>query len=252
MGTTIAIFLIYLPSRAEIYDRLTFDIDYPSYADNIKTIIEARGLEDPYILEMGCGTGNLTKELASYGYEILAFDNSMEMLNMAFPKLVDKDRVNLIYADIKHFDFNSNYDVIISLLDVINYFTDEKELKKMFENVYRGLRPGGVFIFDLNSYNKLKVLLADNTYVYEYENIFYTWENKMEGDLIHFYLNFFVRNKDNKYERIRESQVERYYSIEYIESLLTEVGFEKIEYIDEDSKGEVTDKTQRILFSAIK
>ncbi len=237
---------------SEIYDRLTFDIDYPSYADNIDRIIKKNELEDPYILEMGCGTGNLTRELAKLDYSLLAFDNSMEMLNIAFPKLVDFSKVNLIYGDIRTFDFDNNYDVIVSLLDVINYFTDEKDLRRLFENAYRGLRPGGVFIFDINSYNKLKEVLANNTYVYEYENIFYSWENKMEGDLVHFYLNFFIRTEDMTYERIRESQTERYYSIDYIEGLLREVGFKEIEYIDEDSKKEVTDKTQRILFSAKK
>lgn len=238
---------------SNIYDLLTFDIDYKKYANNIFSILKDRGIEEGYILEMACGTGNLTKELAKKDYEILAFDNSMDMLNIAFPKLIDEESVNLVYGDIFTFrPVGKSYDAIVTLLDVINYFTDEEDLVKIFQTAYRGLRKDGVFIFDLNSENKLKKVLANNTYVYEYEDVFYSWENEMEGDLIHFYLNFFIENEDGSYDRIEERQTERYYPIETIKSLLEDVGFHSITYIDEDTGGRITEKTQRILFSAVK
>lgn len=237
---------------SDYYDALTFDIDYEKYANNIFNILKSKQIEKANILEIGCGTGNLTYQLASKDYQITAFDNSVEMLNIAFPKLIDFDNVNLIMADMYKFSYKDyQFDAIITLLDVVNYILEEDELKKLFKDIYSGLKEGGCFIFDLNSKDKLLNVLANNTYVYERDNIFYTWENTQEGDLIEFNLNFFIE-EDGKYERFQEIQVERYYPIESIISILEEVGFKAITYIDEDTASEYTEKTQRILFQATK
>lgn len=237
---------------SDYYDALTFDIDYEKYANNIFNILKSKQIEKANILEIGCGTGNLTYQLASKDYQITAFDNSVEMLNIAFPKLIDFDNVNLIMADMYKFSYKDyQFDAIITLLDVVNYILEEDKLKKLFKDIYSGLKKGGCFIFDLNSKDKLLNVLANNTYVYERDNIFYTWENTQEGDLIEFNLNFFIE-EDGTYERFQEIQVERYYPIESIISILEEVGFKAITYIDEDTSSEYTEKTQRILFQATK
>lgn len=95
-------------------------------------------------------------------------------------------------------------------------------------------------------------VLGNNQYIYERKNIFYTWENRLVGDKVNFYLNFFVKNKDGLYERVEEMQVEKYYSIEFIVEKLKTVGFREIDYIDEDGGVFKENNTQRILFSAKK
>lgn len=236
---------------SDFYDELVFDIDYKLYSKNIFDILDKHNIDQGKILEIGCGTGNLTQELAKRPYNILAFDFSEEMLNHAFPKLIDFENVNLIKYDMYKFPYSSyEFDAIITLLDVINYITDPTKLKKLFEGVYEGLREGGVFVFDLNSENKLFTVMGDNHYVYERGDIFYTWENSREEDLVHFDLNFFIK-KDGLYERVSEKQTERYYSISYIKDLLSEVGFTNITFQDEDG-GEYSENTQRILFSVTK
>ncbi|MDO4779262.1 MAG: class I SAM-dependent methyltransferase [Tissierellia bacterium] len=236
---------------SDLYDKLVFDIDYIKYSDNIFQILQKNGILEGKILEIGCGTGNLTQQLARKNYHILAFDNSIEMLNVAFPKLIELENVNLVMQDMYKFRYKDySFDAVISLLDVINYISDEKKLEKLFADIYSGLREGGVFIFDLNSYDKLINVLGNNTFVYEKDNVFYTWENRLEDDLVHFNLNFFVE-EDGMYERISETQVERYYEIDFIVELLEKIGFKNIKFIDEDG-GKYTEKTQRILFSAKK
>lgn len=236
---------------SDLYDKLVFDIDYIKYSDNIFQILQKNGILEGKILEIGCGTGNLTRQLARKNYNILAFDNSIEMLNVAFPKLIELENVNLVMQDMYKFRYKDySFDAVISLLDVINYISDEKKLEKLFADIYSGLREGGVFIFDLNSYDKLINVLGNNTFVYEKDNVFYTWENRLEDDLVHFNLNFFVE-EDGMYERISENQVERYYEIDFIVELLEKIGFKNIKFIDEDG-GKYTEKTQRILFSAKK
>lgn len=235
------------------YDLLTFDINYKQYKKNIVQILDQAGIKSGRILEIGCGTGNLTLELSQENFDILAFDNSMEMLNIAYPKLIDRDNVNLIIQDMYKFPYdNFEFDAIISLLDVINYITDEEDLKTLFQGVFKGLKSKGAFIFDINSEHKLKTVLANNTYVYEKDDVFYTWENSLEEDLVYFDLNFFVK-ENGLYTRFEEKQVERYYSIEFIKGLLENIGFIDIDFFDEDDgNGYKEGMTQRILFKAIK
>lgn len=239
---------------SDFYDRLVFDIDYEKYADNIRKILKNNSIDKAEILEIGCGTGNLTQELAKNpNFNILAFDYSAEMLNHAYEKLIDLDNVNIIMHDMHKFPYQSyQFDAVISLLDVINYIIDENKLSALFENIYKSLVEGGVFVFDLNSEYKLFTQLGDNHYVYEMGDIFYTWENSRERDLVYFDLNFFIENKNGTYKRFVEKQVERYYSIEFIKETLEKIGFKDVDIKDEDGGEYDKSSTKRILFSARK
>ncbi len=242
---------------SDFYDQLVFDIDYEKYSNNIKRILSSNNIHSGKILEIGAGTGNLTRKLAKLGdFNILAFDNSLEMMSHATEKLKNFGNVDYIYQDM--FDFNFNlyeFDAVVSLLDVINYITEIEDLEYIFNCVYKSLNNGGVFIFDLNSKYKLLEVLGNNTYVYEKDDIFYTWENTIDeefDDLVYFDLNFFYREEDGKYSRVYEEQVERYHSIETITNILINTGFTNIKYFDEDGGEYKENKTQRILFCAKK
>lgn len=242
---------------SDFYDKLVFDIDYEKYSNNIKKILSENNIYSGNILEIGAGTGNLTLELAKLkDFNILAFDNSLEMISHANEKLKKFGNVDYIYQDM--FDFNFKlygFDVVVSLLDVINYITEIEDLEYIFNSIYQSLNEDGVFIFDINSRYKLLEVLGNNTYVYEKDDIFYTWENTIDegcDDIVYFDLNFFYKEEDGKYSRVYEEQVERYHSIDTIINLLTNSGFTNIEYFDEDGGEYIENKTQRILFSAKK
>ncbi|MGX7072722.1 class I SAM-dependent methyltransferase [Helcococcus kunzii] len=240
---------------SDFYDQLVFDINYKKYSKNIIDLLKKHKITDGQLLEIGCGTGNLTQKLAkNENFSILAFDNSIDMLNHAFTKLIDFDNVNLIMQDMYKFNYKDyQFDAVITLLDVINYITDKDKLITLFSNIYTSLKDGGIFIFDLNSRYKLIDVLGNNHFIYEKNDIFYTWENQLEDNLVYFNLNFFIKNENsNSYERFTEEQVERYYSIEEIIEILQSIGFSEIDYFDEDGGKFTENKTQRILFSAKK
>lgn len=240
---------------SDFYDQLVFDIDYNKYSNNIIEILSKNGIQNGQLLEIACGTGNLTEQLAkNEDFNILAFDYSSEMLNHAFTKLIDFENVNIVLQDMYKFNYELyEFDAVITLLDVINYITKKEKLEELFTNIYKSLKKDGVFIFDLNSRYKLLEVLGNNHYIYEKDDIFYTWENQLEDNLVYFNLNFFIKDaKNNSYERFTEEQVERYYSIEEIIEILENTGFSQIEYFDEDGGKYKDNKTQRILFSAKK
>ena len=98
----------------------------------------------------------------------------------------------------------------------------------------------------------MKEVFGSKSYVYEYEDIFYTWDNIKDGDIIDMELNFFVENEGGTYQRIIENQVERIYSVDFMKKILKENNFSEIEIFDEDKMQEIKDDTLRILFKAKK
>ncbi|WP_394020443.1 class I SAM-dependent DNA methyltransferase [Anaerococcus cruorum] len=234
-----------------IYDKLSFDLDYKGYAKNILELVEKYNIKKENMLELAAGSGMLTNYFFEEFENIDALDISPDMLNV-FAKKYDNDNVNLIYYDMVEFENPGKYDLIVILLDSINYVTDPKELQKLFDNCYKNLKENGLLVFDINSEYKIKEIFGSNCYVYEYEDIFYSWDNFYEDDLVDMHLNFFVENEDGSYNRIYEYQQERLYRVGEVKKMLEKSGFVDVKTYDEDDFGKVREDSQRILFSAVK
>lgn len=236
---------------AYIYDKLSFDISYEFYAKNIKTLVNKYKIKKDKMLELACGSGMLTRYFFDEFKEIDALDLSNQMLEV-FASKHYVDNVNLYYYDMTKFQNELSYDLIVILLDSINYVTNPNDLKELFKNCYNNLKEGGLLTFDINSVYKMREIFGSNCFVYEYEDIFYTWDNHMEGDLVEMDLNFFVENEDGSYKRIIEEQTQKVYELDWILNQIKEVGFTDIEIFDEDDFKEVKGDSLRILFSARK
>lgn len=234
-----------------IYDKLSFDLDYEGYADNILKLAKEYKIKKENMLELAAGSGMLTKYFFDEFENIDALDISPDMLNV-FANKYDNDNINLIYYDMVEFENPGKYDLIVILLDSINYVTDPKDLQKLFDNCYKNLKDEGILVFDINSEYKMTQVFGSNCYVYEYEDIFYTWGNFYEDDLVDMHLNFFVENEDGSYDRIYEYQQERIYRTNEVTKMVEQAGFKDVKTYDEDDFGRVKDDSQRILFSAVK
>lgn len=234
---------------AEIYDNLVFDIDYDFYYALIEQAVQNNNISTDSILEIGIGTGKLTEKIAKKSKLYYGIDISEEMLSLASERLKNIDNISLICANIVDFKIVDFFDLIFSTLDTMNYILKSEDLIKSFENIYNSLKKDSLFIFDLNSENKLRNVLGNNSYIYEYENIFYTWQNFLdeEENIVDFVLDFFIE-EDGLYRRITEEQSEKIYTNEFILKTLKEVGFQEINYIDFDTGEKVDSNTQRILF----
>ena len=80
-----------------------------------------------------------------------------------------------------------------------------------FRKVYEHLKEDGLFIFDINSYYKLSTILGNNIYTYSSDEIFYTWENSFEEEVLNMFLTFFVKQDNGLYEKFEEEHFERAY-----------------------------------------
>ncbi len=236
---------------SEIYDRLVFDIDYDAYAARILREFALRGVPRGRLLELGCGTGNLTLRLKEQFREIIAVDRSDAMLSVAWNKSGGAENIRWLCQDIRALDVPI-CDAAVSLLDTMNYLLSEEELRAAFQRVHDSLSPGGVFCFDLNTSRRLIEEIGENTWIYETEGIFYTWESEVSGDIVDFQLTFFVKGEDGRYERIDETQTQRCHRMEDVCRLLGEIGFRDVRVVDLDTGEAASPESRRLLFSMVR
>ena len=234
---------------AEIYDELIYeDINYDSMCARVIDICNEEKITFNNYLDIACGTGNLTVRLAKNFKESFAVDLSEDMLREAFEKLKkEKIRCKIICQDMSELSLNRKFDLITSVLDSTNYITDIEGLKKYFKGVYDHLKDDGIFIFDINSYYKLSEILGNNIYTYSEEEVFYTWENVFEEDLLSMFLTFFVK-KGDLYEKIEEEHIERAYKESEIEEILQELNLNIINKFDGYLNNNVQANSERIVY----
>jgi len=238
---------------ASLYDALTFDVDYEKIADFMEWIFEKNQLKPELILDLACGTGTLTLNLAERGYDMLGADSSADMLMEARQK-PGAEQVLFLQQPMEEFELYGTVDAILCVLDSINYLTDPAALVQTFKLCANYLNPGGLLIFDVNSEYKFNHILAQETYTYETDDIFYVWENDFnpETGLCDLYLTFFTETKNNLYQRIDEVHTQRIYTDEFLTQTLDEAGFTLLARYDDYTKESPAETTQRIVYEAKK
>ncbi|OCB00004.1 class I SAM-dependent DNA methyltransferase [Clostridium beijerinckii] len=235
---------------ANIYDELIYeDINYDKVADKIINICRENNLKFEDYLDLACGTGNVSINVAKYFKTVYAVDLSDDMLNVAFDKFKkNKIKAKVICQDMCELSLNKRFDLITSVLDSTNYITEDEDLLDYFSSVYEHLKENGIFIFDINSYYKLSTVLGNNIYTYSSEEIFYTWENSFEDDVLNMFLTFFVKNENELYKKFEEEHFERAYEESYIENILKKCNFRIINKFSGYSDEEVNENSERILY----
>lgn len=247
---------------AYIYDDLMDDVDYEMWVNHIEKIIKKSESSVKNILELACGTGNITIPLAKKGYDIAGVDISYSMLDVALSKSEEMGiPLVLLEQDIVELDFDLyDLDCVLCACDGFNYITEIDDLKKVFEKVYELLKKEGVFIFDISSYYKIKSILGNNFMGESRENLSYMWTNYFDEEtkLIDMELDFFVRveveddEEDNLYERYREVHHQRAYEESELRTLLKEVGFIDVEVFGDFNLKKSEESSQRLFFMAKK
>lgn len=237
---------------AELYDGLMYDVDYNQMANFIKKRLKSYSINSGLVLDLACGTGCLTRLLAESGYDMTGVDLSEEMLGVA----KQKSNENILYLcqNMASFELYGTMRAIICTMDGFNYLTEKEEFLKTLKLCHNYLDPDGILLFDVNSEYKFKNVLNNNTFVYDSEDIFYTWENDFndENGLCDFYLTFFVKNDDLSYTRINEEQTERAYSEKEIEEMLLNAGFKVCNKFNGYTEKNASEKSERILYECKK
>ena len=190
---------------AFVYDELMNEVDYNGWVKYIEDIIKNENAQVKNILELACGTGNLTIPLTKKNYDIAGIDISDEMLSVAREK-AEKEGIELVLLqqDIAELDFDvPNLDCILCACDGFNYLTYDDELESVFEKAHELLKDDGIFIFDISSYYKLSTILGNNMYGENREDVAYMWQNYFDSEenVVEMELAFFIKEEDGRFTR---------------------------------------------------
>jgi len=218
---------------AHIYDELIKgDIDYKKWADTILIFCDEYKVQRKDYLDLACGTGNITENIAKSFLNTWAVDLSYDMLTEAEGKLRDSGiKGKFICQDISSLNLNRKFDLITCCLDSTNYIVEKEKLHEYFKGVYNHLKDGGIFVFDINSYYKITQILGNNIYNYDSEDVYYIWENNLEEDIVDMYLTFFIK-QGKVYKRFDEFHRERAYTNKEIQESAIACGFQIAKLLD--------------------
>jgi SAM-dependent methyltransferase len=192
--------------------------------------------------------------MALKGYHLVGTDISEEMLAIAENKARShKLNIQFLKQNMTNLALNKSFDAVLCMCDGVNYIVDDEELQRYFKIVYNLLNKGGVFIFDISSRYKLRVILGNHTLFQEKDDFCYIWENSYfeEEDLLEMRLNFFIPQQ-GMYKRTEEFHMQRAYDEEHLIKLLAEAGFNHINAYDEMKLKKPNSKSERIFFAAQK
>ncbi len=239
---------------ARYYDDLTANIDYAARADFFRALIHEYGNGGKLALDLACGTGSLTVELAKRGMDMIGVDGSGEMLSQAMEKTPEAYGIQYLRQTMQGLDMYGTVDAIVCALDSINHIIEEQSLARCFSRVSLFLDPGGVFVFDANTVYKHEKVLADNVFVYECDKVYCVWQNCYDSAsrITTIRLDFFEKAENNRYIRASETFEERAYSYHQLAELLDKAGLYVADCFADDSRQPINEQTQRMIIVAKK
>lgn len=241
---------------AGCYDALTYDVDYPAWAGYIEKHFRKNHLPGNTVLDLACGTGSLTRELALRGYEMIGVDRSPEMLSQAAEKnrgLAPVEPV-LLCQSMEKLDLYGTADACVCCLDSVNYVTDPKKLQKAFERVRLFLTPGGLFLFDVNTPAKLEGL-DGQVFLDETEDTYCVWraEYSRRSRICSYFMDIFrLDPSTGRWDRGEELHRERAYTVAELTAMLEGAGFRNIKTYGNLKMRPPMPGEQRVFFTARK
>jgi ubiquinone/menaquinone biosynthesis C-methylase UbiE len=239
---------------AEIYDYLMSNEDYDLWVDNIINIFNRYDFHPRKILELACGTGNITTRLYKKGYSIIGTDISDAMLEVAKEKAIDENlRIRFINQDMQKITYNKKVDCVLSICDGLNYIITKDRLKDTFTSVANVLNPMGLFIFDLSTVYKYENIIGNNVFNENFEFFSYVWDNEYnkENQLLTFNLTIFIKDHEDLFERFIEQHKQRAHQVSEIKEIL-EKDFELLGIFSEENLDKVKETDERVFFVAQK
>ncbi len=236
-------------SFARVYDTFMDNIPYEEWAVYLTGLLNEYGVNDGLVLDLGCGTGNMTELLAKEGYDMIGVDNAEEMLVIAMEKR-EKSGHDILYLlqDMREFELYGTVRAVVSVCDSVNYIDEEEDLTEVFRLVNNYLDPGGVFIFDFNTLYKYREILGDRTIAENREDCSFIWDNYYyEEERINEYeLSIFIREKENLFRRYEETHFQRGYTLDEMIRMIKDSGLEFVTAYDAFTREAPKEDSERI------
>ena len=212
------------------YDRLTNDVDYEATVAFYYEILNREGLSPRTAVDLACGTGSVSAILARKGLRVTGVDLSEEMLTVAQQKTADLDNPpQFVCQSLEKLCLPRGVDLAVCALDSLDYITDPADCARAIQRVYKALNPGGIFIFDVNTPEKLRAM-DGQVFLDEDEDVYCVWRGEFDEktNICSYGMDLFQR-RGKMWERSFEEYREYAYSREQLAGYLKAAGFTHIE-----------------------
>ena len=235
------------------YDRLTNDVDYEQVVAFYRQILEREGVQPRTAVDLACGTGSVALLLARQGLQVVGVDMSEEMLTVASQKAQGLPNPPLfVHQKLQELRLPRGVDLAVCALDSLDYILDPQDCRRAIARVYRALNPGGVFIFDVNTPEKLRAM-DGQVFLDEDEDVYCVWRGEFDEktNICSYGMDLF-RREGRVWLRSFEEHREYAYSRETLTRYLREAGFTGIRVYGDRVFAEPEPGEQRIYLKARK
>lgn len=238
---------------AESYDRLTSDVDYEAVVNFYFDILSRENVNPRTAADLACGTGSVAALLAKRGIAVTGVDLSEEMLTVAQQKTQALcPRPFFVCQDLSELRLPRGVDLAVCALDSLDYITEPERCAAAISRIYKALNPGGIFIFDVNTPEKLRAM-DGQIFLDEDENVYCLWRGEFdeEENVCTYAMDLFQR-QGKLWRRSFEEHREYAYSQNQLTKYLKDAGFTRIRIYGDRKFAPPETGEQRIYFSARK
>ena len=215
---------------AASYDRLTNDVDYEAVVAFYKEILAREGVNPRTAVDLACGTGSVSILLAKDGLQVTAVDLSEDMLTVASEKAAGMENSpHFVCQPLQALRLPRGVDLAVCALDSLDYITDPVDCAQAIKRVYKALNPGGIFIFDVNTPEKLRAM-DGQVFLDEDDDVYCVWRGQFDDEIniCSYGMDLFQREGECWYRSFEEHR-EYAYSQEQLTDFLKDAGFTHIE-----------------------
>ena len=238
---------------AASYDRLTNDVDYEATVAFYNAILQQEGLHPRTAVDLACGTGSVAVLLARQGLRVTGVDLSEDMLTVAWEKAQDlPNPPQFVCQPLQKLHLPRGVDLAVCALDSLDYITEPRECAEAIRRVYKALNPGGIFIFDVNTPEKLRAM-DGQVFLDEDDDVYCVWRGEFdeETNICSYGMDLFQR-RGSLWQRSFEEHREYAYSRQQLEQFLRDAGFTHIAVYGDRVFAPPAEGEQRIYFKARK
>lgn len=238
---------------ASSYDRLTSDVHYKDAVDFYFEIMRREGVTPRTAADLACGTGSVTALLAQRGLPVIGVDLSEDMLTQAQQKLQGvRPRPVFLHQDLARLYLPRGVDLAVCALDSLDYITNPQHCRSAIRRVYKALNPGGIFIFDVNTPEKLRAM-DGQVFLDEDDDVYCVWRGDFDEDtnILSYGMDLFQR-QGSVWHRSFEEHREYAYTQAQLTAYLKDTGFTRIRVYGDRTFDAPGAGEQRIFFSARK
>lgn len=235
------------------YDRLTNDVDYGAVVDFYLQILNKEGLKPRTAIDLACGTGSVAVLLAQLGMRVIGVDMSEEMLCVASQKAQAMENPPVfVCQSLQQLQLPRGVDLAVCALDSLDYITDPRDCKEAIRRVYKALNPGGCFIFDVNTPQKLRAM-DGQVFLDEDDDVYCVWRGEFDeqSNICAYGMDLFQRQGD-VWLRSFEEHREYAYDAETLKEYLRDAGFTSIRVYADRKMQSPGEGEQRIYMKARK